>query len=185
MKAIQTKYNGNLFRSRLEARWAVFFDALRLTWDYEPEGFDLPGYGYYLPDFFIHEWKSWVEIKPRGGFHDGHGSARALANSIPDGQVILIVGNPWPGEHNIFLFPTIFPNASEPDDFSCFTEFAECRRCDGVCLLWQEHGDLLACSSIGPHTCEDHDKWPVTPVSAYQAARRARFEHGEQGRRQW
>lgn len=26
--AIQTEYNGYLFRSRLEARWAVFFDAL-------------------------------------------------------------------------------------------------------------------------------------------------------------
>ena len=27
IKAIQTEYNGYLFRSRLEARWAVFFDA--------------------------------------------------------------------------------------------------------------------------------------------------------------
>ncbi len=27
IKAIQTKYRGYHFRSRLEARWAVFFDA--------------------------------------------------------------------------------------------------------------------------------------------------------------
>jgi hypothetical protein len=34
-KSIQTRYSGRYFRSRLEARWAVFFDALGLKWDYE------------------------------------------------------------------------------------------------------------------------------------------------------
>ena len=34
-----TKYAGILFRSRLEARWAVFFDALGISWEYEPETF--------------------------------------------------------------------------------------------------------------------------------------------------
>ncbi len=28
IKAIETRYKGYRFRSRLEARWAVFFDAL-------------------------------------------------------------------------------------------------------------------------------------------------------------
>ena len=28
-------------RSRLEARWAVFFDTAGIAWQYEPEGFDL------------------------------------------------------------------------------------------------------------------------------------------------
>lgn len=41
MKAIQTEYKGYLFRSRLEARWAVFFDACGIAWEYEPEGYDL------------------------------------------------------------------------------------------------------------------------------------------------
>ena len=39
MKAIQTEYKGYLFRSRLEARWAVFFDACGVDWEYEPEGY--------------------------------------------------------------------------------------------------------------------------------------------------
>ncbi len=39
MRPIETKYKGCRFRSRLEARWAVFFDALGLEWWYEPEGF--------------------------------------------------------------------------------------------------------------------------------------------------
>ena len=39
MRPIETKYKGCRFRSRLEARWAVFFDALGIKWWYEPEGF--------------------------------------------------------------------------------------------------------------------------------------------------
>lgn len=31
IKAIETEYDGHRFRSRLEARWAVFFNAVGLT----------------------------------------------------------------------------------------------------------------------------------------------------------
>jgi hypothetical protein len=41
VKPKDTPYKGYWFRSRLEARWAVFFDTLGLKWLYEPEGFDL------------------------------------------------------------------------------------------------------------------------------------------------
>ena len=50
--AIETLYGGILFRSRLEARWAVFFDALGIEWRYEAEGYNLPS-GWYLPDFWL------------------------------------------------------------------------------------------------------------------------------------
>ena len=53
MKAIETMYNGYRFRSRLEARWAVFFDALGVKYEYEPEGFLLPSGKCYLPDFKV------------------------------------------------------------------------------------------------------------------------------------
>ncbi len=42
MKAIQTTYDGVLFRSRTEARWALFFNRLNIPWFYEYEGFELP-----------------------------------------------------------------------------------------------------------------------------------------------
>lgn len=51
IRAIQTTYKGYRFRSRLEARWAVFFDTLGIRWEYEPEGFELPDGRRYLPDF--------------------------------------------------------------------------------------------------------------------------------------
>ena len=64
IKAIQTSYKGYRFRSRTEARWAVFFDALGIAWEYEKEGYDLGELGWYLPDFWLPESQMWVEIKP-------------------------------------------------------------------------------------------------------------------------
>lgn len=64
--AIQTRYAGYHFRSRLEARWAVFLDHLGVEWLYEPEGYSLPS-GPYLPDFLVHPhtpYQFWLEIKP-------------------------------------------------------------------------------------------------------------------------
>lgn len=67
IKAIETRYKGFRFRSRVEARCAVFFDALNLDWDYEAEGYDLGGAeGRYLPDFFMRSnghYGPYVEIK--------------------------------------------------------------------------------------------------------------------------
>jgi len=52
IKAIETEYAGCLFRSRSEARWAVFFDRMGVEWEHEPEGFETSA-GKYLPDFRI------------------------------------------------------------------------------------------------------------------------------------
>lgn len=65
IKAIETCYKGYRFRSRLEARWAVFFDALDIKWEYETEGYDLGPLGWYLPDFFLPDISWWCEVKPR------------------------------------------------------------------------------------------------------------------------
>lgn len=72
MKAIETRYKGYRFRSRLEARWAVFFDALRIKWEYEQEGFELSGGERYLPDFFLPSFEKgiYVEVKATSGTFD-------------------------------------------------------------------------------------------------------------------
>lgn len=67
MRAIQTEYDGKRFRSRLEARWAVFFNNLGINYEYEPEGFELESGHRYLPDFLLKDDNGnpscWIEIK--------------------------------------------------------------------------------------------------------------------------
>lgn len=62
IQAIQTRYKGHHFRSRIEARWAVFFDELRINWMYEPEGYIVRGVPY-LPDFYLPVQDCFIEIK--------------------------------------------------------------------------------------------------------------------------
>ena len=61
-KPIEILYNGYRFRSRHEARFAVFFDILRIPYHYEIEGYNLDGMRY-IPDFWLPELDCWVEIK--------------------------------------------------------------------------------------------------------------------------
>jgi len=63
LKAIDTKYKGYKFRSRLEARWAVYFDAIGLEWEYEKEGFEFDDGTRYLPDFWLPQVRCWAEVK--------------------------------------------------------------------------------------------------------------------------
>lgn len=70
IKAIETKYNGYNFRSRLEARWAVFFDAAGIRYEYEAEGFDMDG-DYYLPDFWLPDIDNGIYAEVKGQWKDG------------------------------------------------------------------------------------------------------------------
>ncbi len=66
LKPIETHYKGYRFRSRLEARWAVFWDSLGISWEYEPEGFELGDGLRYLPDFKVNypdQKDVWFEVK--------------------------------------------------------------------------------------------------------------------------
>lgn len=58
---IPTEYRGVRFRSRLEARWAVFMDRVDWGWQYEP--LDLDGY---IPDFVVRfdGGPLLIEVKP-------------------------------------------------------------------------------------------------------------------------
>jgi hypothetical protein len=75
---IETLYRGHYFRSKAEARFAVFLDCLGIEWEYEPQGFDLGNGLKYLPDFKIYDVSTyhnsdggkistydymWVEVK--------------------------------------------------------------------------------------------------------------------------
>ncbi|MFA6201320.1 MAG: hypothetical protein WC679_13040 [Bacteroidales bacterium] len=103
LKPIETIYNGYKFRSRLEARWAVFFDELHISYSYEKEGYDLDGI-WYLPDFWLPDWNCWVEIKPeRVNIKKDSSDEKKneefkkcqLLSHFSNGVVLLIGGDPW------------------------------------------------------------------------------------------
>jgi hypothetical protein len=64
IRAIPTEYDGIAYRSRTEARWAVFFTAQKIPFCYEVEGFEFADGSRYLPDFWLPGGKVWFEVKP-------------------------------------------------------------------------------------------------------------------------
>lgn len=101
IKAIQTEYNGYLFRSRLEARWAVFFDALHIEYQYEPEGFELGDGLRYLPDFWLPDYDCWLEIKGGQPNRDEVLKAKLLMKHS-DQRVMIAFGDIWPSKLTIW-----------------------------------------------------------------------------------
>lgn len=103
IKAIDTSYKGYKLRSRLEARWACFFDALGIKWEYEPEGYVLSNGKWYLPDFWLPKFHGpeglWVEVKPSGDdfdvarlFAESSGKSILLLDGTPDYKEYYIAG---------------------------------------------------------------------------------------------
>lgn len=198
IKAIETEYNGYRFRSRTEARWACFFDALGVRWEYEPEGFDLTeayqdytirNQDYrmltqlkkgerllYLPDFYLPQQKRYVEIKPYGGrqwWGDGYPLLYEKICDLLGGW--LVHGIPGTRDEETYEICT-----SGDTDYW----FGYCPKCGaftaGFCA-WAER----ICENhaqCGYHRKADLSCTPPM-LAAIQSARSARFEHGERGTR--
>jgi hypothetical protein len=67
IRAVPTTYSGTRFRSVLEANWACTLDSLGITWQYEPEPYELPSGEKYAPDFWLPTQRIWLEVKgPHG-----------------------------------------------------------------------------------------------------------------------
>lgn len=149
LKPIETQYRGYRFRSRLEARWAVFFDALGIKWEYETEGYDLGEAGWYLPDFWLPEIGWFVEVKPTGEITDKEQQKiNALDDSPPVNAMGVMVMKGPPA------IPTLWDDPIATDESACCTSYL---------LTWIDI---------------DNENWTLIET-AVNAARSARFEHGE------
>lgn len=104
IKAIETIYDGYRFRSRLEARWALFLNELGWSWSYEKEGFELEDGTWYLPDFYIPSLNTWLEVKPDVIIEEDIRKCVLLSRGFPDACVIIANGLPsdrqYPGYCN-------------------------------------------------------------------------------------
>ncbi len=102
--SIPTTYNGIRYRSKLEADWARFFDRHRMKYAYESEGFDLNGL-WYLPDFYLPEIKTFVEVK--GALDDlDRGKLLALAKVCANRDMQVILAESPAGKRYRAVWPT-------------------------------------------------------------------------------
>ncbi len=179
MKPIETEYKGYRFRSRLETRWAIFFDACGVDWEYEPEGYDLGDGLYYLPDFLLHGVDGrdggdlYVEVKGQMTDLDAlkinrfaeQGGKVLVVGKIPEGDDARDISEDisrraysngkegWPYEFN---FETI-----DGDHFAAHPGINK----DGRFELFGDDSSYL---------CDQDD---AATERTYRLARQARFEH--------
>lgn len=176
LKAIQTIYNGYRFRSRLEARWAVFMDTLQIKYDYEPEGFNLDG-THYLPDFWLPTQECWLEIKATPPTESEQTRAGLLAEHA-DKMVYVLWGqmsSPSSYADGADCHWAFFPDGSI--DFQYW--WCECGKCEAIDLEYAGRSSRMdcRCRSIFKRKEQNYDSFNLR--HAYSAARKARFEHGE------
>jgi hypothetical protein len=158
LKAIETTYRGYRFRSRLEARWAVCFDALAIKWEYEKEGFETDA-GYYLPDFWLPAYGIWIEIKGKLPSDEELRKVQLLANE--DASAILIAGTP--GDETVYLWDGKQYLITD-NNIPSFLVW-----CDMHCRTFRNADHVESFINVCP-----------VIRRAYDTARAARFEHGEQ-----
>lgn len=163
IKPIETVYRGHRFRSRLEARWAVFFDALGIKWQYEPEGYHLSDGSRYLPDFWLPGFHLkhgvFVEVKPEGG---DLSKARQFAIES-DEAVLLAVGVPRQDAPMHCLFTDV--------NGDCATSLRSYP-------VWFGRPDGFHCDTT-PFNMPSSGQKALR--LAADCARQARFEHGQVG----
>lgn len=194
IKAIETEYAGCRFRSRLEARWAVFFDSLGVRWLYEPQGYDV-GNAWYLPDFWLPDLAVWVEVK--GRFGDGGWDLLcravwmlpAVPEDLPVGKLrpttpsILVLGEiPTEADAGVATHPIIVWGINADRQPESAFQLAAFRTPNYLMPTSQMfiarsvvHPDALLASGGYHHGLRSIPDL----VDASSKARRARFEHGE------
>lgn len=203
IKPIETIYNGYRFRSRLEARWAVYFDALKVSYQYEPQGFKLDDGIYYLPDFYLPDIEAYVEIKPLLGedckpsvMHEAMGKMSTLA--LGTGKFgLFCVGDPFDNLIRLYGMRTTKNTLSFEWLNAEFIKGAELLDEDG--FIYQEVfdvgvvvGDRYDKTKFSIHKPNGQKNKRVIPFNELygfkklpydeqMVARQSRFEHGESG----
>jgi hypothetical protein len=203
LRSIETFYDGHRFRSRLEARWAVFFRELAIPYEYEPEGYKLSS-GFYLPDFWLPRQDCWFEVKPAQPTEEEVALARDLGEITGKRSLIMFGQIPNP-ERRHYTGLRIDPHAQYPEPctentpFSLYEEEYDTNNGPGwmVFPYWDNHYEWCQCLKCGkfgieyearsarlpcdchPDSDKEYSPWSEELEVAYRIALASRFEHGE------
>lgn len=186
---IQTLYDGVEFRSRLEARWAVFFNSIGVKWIYEPEGFDLDENIKYLPDFYLPYFESYFEVKPFD-IETFNSDLKILPTLYKPAMLaskldrpVYVGGNfPVPNVNIYEYIPLILQVNPENIDTANFLVKDCCEMID-TSYLGTEFIDYYICDkndSVCPR-CKKYKSRTSIPYYSIIKARSAKFEHGKKG----
>lgn len=203
LKALPTVYGGISYRSRIEARWAVFFDTLRIPHEYEREGFDLGDGVCYLPDFWLPKHNFWIEIKGADPDEDACEKAHRLAVASGFDVFVFFGGITLPTRER--------PDCDVPRAYAMFPDGAgdyeycwcECPECGAFGIKFDGRTDRLPCKECfscaalrkdgkrsppdctckpgrrclrtGPNLDKGYNGESRRLIEAYEAARRVRF----------
>ena len=173
IQALQTWHNGHHFRSRVEARWAVFFEHMGVSFDYEPEAYS-DGQTAYLPDFLISlrlsapdnrfEPKVFFEVKGAQPTPEELAKARMLAK-LTNKHVLIAFGSFSSGFKSI---PTPVMFSVKPDGaVDGLFHWSHCQGCDAF-TFQRVTAFSDGCRCGYPHASS-------ALAAAYNAARGARF----------
>lgn len=179
IKPIETKYNGYVFRSRLEARWAVFFDELNIEWEYEKEGYKLDDFSY-LPDFWLPEYKYWLEVKGVSPTPDEVKKCQLLQD-LTGYPVVLTVGQPHLNRNFVYYCESGGSGGGYAETVNARWFF--CNVCKSIDLNLTDGSRNQAVNSetwepVGVCFCWLAEKFFLNEriVKAYHKAKSARFE---------
>lgn len=213
--AIETRYAGCRFRSRLEARWAVFFDHLKIKWEYEPQGYRVgPDKRPYLPDFRLPEFGAFVEVKGDPERLDV-GLLASATMADRETYFMIILGDIPRYEAGAIPLHTILAPAwdlrrgDEPSIGDRNQMYAAVRENEAVARVYEYErrvavtaqrftflageggtctmpvGAIGLSDAVAAQPLQQETAWWIVPHpkirDAYEAARSARFEHGESG----
>ena len=185
IKPIETVYNGYRFRSRLEARWAVFFDTAGIAYEYEKEGFVLSDGTKYLPDFWLPQFECFFEVK--GEYPTSNEKEKARLLSLATKRNTYIAYGEIPYFKDAYVFDeeydlkkaNILDMTDDEVGFEC-----SCGGYENLLLTDDDNpgqsmffGDPVY---VGGKYNSDSAR-TIIFIEPYKAARQARFEFGENG----
>jgi hypothetical protein len=165
------------FKSRLEARWAIFFQTAGIEWQYEPRRFRIESVrGVYTPDFFLPGMDLWVEVKPEEQFADFVLLSDFVQSSGK--RIALLTG--YPSVDPVCAYRASVFSLEQFDDGKAVvidwgaTVFVQCRRCGAFGLEDAGmHVEGEVCSGAGwGFCCTERAGWFGTKAlnTAFAAA---------------
>jgi hypothetical protein len=168
MKPIPTTYDGVQFRSRLEARWALFFDQLNILWQYEPFVIERNGKEY-KPDFIVFNilFKEilLVEIKPLEP-NDEYVSYLKKIRDPKKKEFLILIGEP---KFGVFNGIRIFGKDNQHET----TSLVPCQECGWYKFYGTHQYSFCQCRAMMP---------PLpSHVSAHKFASEYRFDLNREG----